>query len=161
MPLPKLNDEGLIRKLSWSFAKTTKEPFKDLLQEASMAYLKALQTYNPEKGAASTHVWNCVRRHLSNYTFDLNRNPDFIKCVDMSEDWFTGTSDTMFFEKMTEDAFVVAKVVLSTPSDFVVRTKKEVEQLLKDIMEQEGWPRSKTMKAIQELQFVYSRNYNF
>lgn len=149
---------GICREIAWAFAKTTDNDFKDLLQEASVAYCKAMTTYNPEKGALTTHTWFCVQSHLINLIKKQKREIPFVHSDLVEEIWFKAPSKNNYFEQLTEDAFEVAQVVLASPGAFVCRTLDEVIDRLKAIMEQRGWPRSKTMKAIKELQFVYSNN---
>lgn len=58
---------NLIRKIAWSFHKTSGIDVDDLFQEASLAYLESMKTYQPNKGKLSTYVWICINNHLKNF----------------------------------------------------------------------------------------------
>ena len=47
---------NLIRKIAWSFHKTTGLDWDELFQEATLSYLKALKTYDKKRGAITTYV---------------------------------------------------------------------------------------------------------
>ena len=62
-----MKDINLIRKIAWSFHKSTGLDWDDLFQEAALAYLEALQSYDKRKGKLSTHAWHCIVSRLKNY----------------------------------------------------------------------------------------------
>ena len=62
-----MKDINLIRKIAWSFHKSTGLDWDDLFQEAAIAYLEAMKTYNKRKGKITTHVWCCITSRLKNY----------------------------------------------------------------------------------------------
>lgn len=53
--------ERLIQKLAWRYAKMYQEDVEDLIQEGWVVYMNAQQTWNPEKGAFSTHLYHRLR----------------------------------------------------------------------------------------------------
>lgn len=149
-----ISDIGLIRKIAWGFCKTSRLDYNDLFQEACLAYLKSLESYNPEKGALSTYMWRCISNHLTNYLKLEQKQPFGTPIEEFAEEFASSASN--YFEKLPEDALTVAKVVLHTPKVFAIRTHDDVVSLLKDVMEQKGWPRSKTVAAINVLHAIYS-----
>ena len=54
----------LIQKMVWSFHKTTGLDWEELYSEATLQFLEAIQTYNPEKGKLSTWVTTRIRTRL-------------------------------------------------------------------------------------------------
>lgn len=157
---PTLSDIGLIRKIAWGFCKSTRLDFNDLFQEACFAYFKSLEAYNPKKGALSTYMWWCISSHLKNYLKTEQKHSNCTPFEEFSEDireeYIYAPSKLDYFEKLSEDALMIAKMVLRTPTIYATRTPEDVVSRLKNIMEQQGWPRSKTLAAINVLHEVYS-----
>jgi len=59
-----MKDLNLIRKVAWSFAKSTGQEFDELFSEATLSYMEALQSYNPEKAKLSTWAVKIMTNHL-------------------------------------------------------------------------------------------------
>lgn len=152
----KFENEGLLRKLSWAFHRSTGVDVDDLFQEASIAYLKSLETYDPKKGKLTTHAWWCISNHLKTFVKEEREHTFAICEFDEELEKEYVYSPFNCFENLTEDAQQVAEVVLRSPTLYVTRTQEDVVSRLKNVMEQHGWPRSKTMNAINFLKLVYS-----
>jgi len=60
---------NLLRKIAWTFHKSTGLDWDELFQEASLSYLKALKTYDPEKGKITTYIWCHVMSDLKDYEY--------------------------------------------------------------------------------------------
>jgi len=76
--------ENLIRKIAWSMKnKNANLEWEDLLQEAYVAYLEAIQTYDPNKGKATTYIYRCVKNHLLQY---INKQKQWEKKIELSLD---------------------------------------------------------------------------
>ena len=152
----KIENEGLLWKLSRAFHNSTGLDVDDLFQEASVAYLKALETYNPDKGKITTHTWWVISNYLKNYVKEEREHifPTCEFCDEIESEFTYSTSN--YFDNLTDDAYEVAKVVLRSPTLYATRTKEDVVSRLKNVMEQHGWPRSKTVNAINILKLVYS-----
>jgi len=62
-----MSDEPLniVRKVVWSYARSTGLDFDELYSEAYLAYLEAAPSYDPAKGKKSTFIWNVVRNHIN------------------------------------------------------------------------------------------------
>jgi hypothetical protein len=67
------NHLNLIRKIAWSFYNSTGIEWQELFSEASLAYCEALQSYNPERGKITTHLWNCMKSQLLNFIKQENK----------------------------------------------------------------------------------------
>lgn len=63
-----MQDINLIRKMAWSFSKTTNAEYEELLSEAAIAYLEALESYDPSKSKLSTWTWRIMRNRLADFT---------------------------------------------------------------------------------------------
>ena len=63
-----MSDEQLniVRKVVWSYVRSTGLDFDELCSEAYLAYLEAAPSYDPARGKKSTFIWNVVRNHINN-----------------------------------------------------------------------------------------------
>jgi len=77
---------NLIRKIAWSFHKSTHLEFDDLFQEAAIAYHVALKSYDPAKGKITTFATHCILSHLKNYTRKELKVHGWLEHID--DDWF-------------------------------------------------------------------------
>ena len=141
----------LIQKLANSFAMTTGLDREDLFQEAYLAYLEAMKTYDPTRGAPTTHIWHCVSNHLRNY---IKKQPQVntipLECYDQP------VSSTPFWEKLSKDAIKIADIVLDSPKTFLELGKTHSPAKIKEILMNEGWNKKKIQRSLSELQSVFS-----
>jgi len=56
---------NIVRKVVWSYARSTGLDFDELCSEAYLTYLEAAPSYDPSKGRKSTFIWNVVRNHIN------------------------------------------------------------------------------------------------
>ena len=56
---------NIVRKVVWSYARSTGLDFDELFSEAYLAYLEAAPSYDPARGKKSTFIWNVVRNHIN------------------------------------------------------------------------------------------------
>ena len=62
-----MSDElNIVRKVVWSYTRSTGLDFDELCSEAYLAYLEAAPFYDPAKGKKSTFIWNVIRNHINN-----------------------------------------------------------------------------------------------
>ncbi len=68
----------LLRKITWSFHKTTGLEWDDLFQEAALAYLEHLEKYDPNKGKITTYMWPIISSHLKNFVKRWNKSYEYL-----------------------------------------------------------------------------------
>jgi RNA polymerase sigma factor (sigma-70 family) len=150
-----LENVNLIRKIAWELKKkqrsSTREPFEDLFQEGCIGYLKAVETYNPEKGAFSTHVWFCVSSAIKDYLKSMERKNSLLEQMDELQVINHTAPESEFFETLPEESKQIAMRILDTPKTFVVRTKEECSQTLFSMFSECGWNESKINFGINQL----------
>jgi RNA polymerase sigma factor (sigma-70 family) len=67
---------NLVRKIAWSFHRTTGWDYDDLYQQGCVLYLEAMSRYDPSSGTKfTTFAWIHMRNQLSDYVYP-GRNPD-------------------------------------------------------------------------------------
>lgn len=57
---------NIVRKVVWSYTRSTGMDFDELCSEAYLAYLEAAPSYDPSRGKKTTFIWNVVRNHINN-----------------------------------------------------------------------------------------------
>jgi len=143
---------NLIRKVAWSFHYTTGLDWDDLFQEAAYAYLEGIKSHNPKKGTISTHMWVCMSNHLRNYI----KEQEYYNCTSPFEEGYDFPTDSNdFFDRLTEDAQTVARMVLSSSKKFVVLDKEEAEDRLVRILAKQRWPAERICQAILNLEQAF------
>jgi hypothetical protein len=149
---------NLLRKIAWSFHKTTGMDWDDLFQEAAYAYCISMEDYKPEKGALSTHVWSCILNHLRNYLKEEMKQHGHLEYYESLELALPNmsTNHPTFLDSLTMDAREIAKLVFSTPKKFVVLNIEEAEQRVIRIMLKNGWDCNRVVSALINLETVCS-----
>lgn len=141
---------NLLRKIAWSFHKSTGLEWDDLFSEACWLYCKALKSYTPERGKLSSYAWMLVSSELKDYVkkIYLNKEPlCFIE--DLKGDY--SISYSYFFESLSRDAQQIAKLVLQTPRKFVVLSSDEACKRVKGVMRARGWSEKRIQVGLSDL----------
>jgi RNA polymerase sigma factor (sigma-70 family) len=144
---------NLIRKIAMSFSVTTGIDFDDLCQEASLAYLEAMKTYDPDKGKISTYVWHCIHNHLKNYVkIEQQENNVSIDDVEI----YNTCEPVSFFNSLTIEAMEIAKIIIASPRKFVCMPKDMSIKKLYEILTTKGWKTEKIQSGFSCLKKIYS-----
>lgn len=148
---------NLLRKIAWTFHKKTRENWDDLFQEAALAYLQALDTYTPEKGAISTYVWRSIWNHLEDYRCQLQRKY-YGNGLESYEDVFRYETEMpeFYWEGLTEDACEIAKLVLKSYKKFASMPSYQAYHRVRKMMAARGWDETKIEKGIEDLEAAFS-----
>jgi hypothetical protein len=176
--------ENLLKKLARSFSNTTRLDYQDLLQEATLAYLESIKTYDKSRGAVSTHIWWCVSNHLKNYVkkqtphkqqlYSLDEFLDKYICItDNYKDAYpafgansvTGLivdsinkeeNPPPFWEKLSKDAIRVASIIIESPTTFLGLGKTHAPKRIKEILRNQGWSKERINFTLFELKTKFS-----
>lgn len=154
-----IENVNLIRKIAWELKKkqrgTTKESFDDLFQEGYIGYLKAKETYNPVKGAFSTHAWYCISSAIKDYLKSMEHknallNPMLTE-LDFQIICDTEEISTDFFEGLPQESLEIAEVILSAPKSFIGRTSDDAKCKIIEILQSDGWSFEKVCFGMSQL----------
>jgi len=150
-----MNNINLIRKIAWSFHKTTGKDWEDLFQEATLAYLEALHTYDPERGKITTYMWWCITSHLKSY---LRKEATLTNHIYSIEDIPTDLPvfNPSLFESLTEDGQQIAKTVLKCPKKFVTCPRPTAYKRLHRVLSNKGWKTERVRRGIKDLEVEFS-----
>jgi RNA polymerase sigma factor (sigma-70 family) len=162
---------NLIRKIAWSFSKSTGLEFDDLFQEAAYAYYKALAGYSEDKGRISTYMWCRITNHLNDY---LKEQEDF-KCrrqqvkshreaLEAKRKIFSTdeidvdcpVSFVAFFETLTKEAQIIADLIINQPELFDSVDPEEAKQIAAELLQQKGIRMHKIWTGMKDLKLAFN-----
>jgi DNA-directed RNA polymerase specialized sigma24 family protein len=148
---------NLIRKIAWSFHKTSQLDYDDLFQEAYLAYVYGLKTYDPTKGYLSTHLWNHITNQLKTYAKKERERTATLVPLDAVQHYISIGHDP-FFESLTFDAQYISQVVLATgkilrmlPEKSEGRCPRPILRRLEHVLLRNGWSYQRINYAFREL----------
>ena len=73
--MPNYNDyEKLIKKISWTWHKTTGIDLETLISEANIVFVECQSLYDSTKSKFSTHLWCCIGNKFKDLVEHKNRN---------------------------------------------------------------------------------------
>jgi len=118
---------NIVRKVVWSYTRSTGlnfDDFDELCSEAYLAYLEAAPSYDPERGKKSTFIWNVVRNHINSLLKVKKEVPVDREAIDMlieerdeldpeqvvlaEESW------RELFESLSPDAKMISSCLIAT-----------------------------------------------
>ncbi len=146
---------NLLRKLAWSFHRTTGVEWDELFSEACLSFILSLRSYKPKKGKLSTHVQTCITNHLIDFT---RRYHDITPASNILDDetfrHSEGETDTSFLDtlhSLSEEAQYVCNVILSNPEEFLEESKRLARKHVVDRLRKEGWSWPKIWRSFREI----------
>ena len=150
-----MKELNLIRKLAWSFHRSTGLDLDDLLQEASYGYCLALKSYDKSRGAFTTHLWYVINSHLKNYLRQEHKYSDPLERIDnLTVDSHPYSSAGGFWESLSQEAQLVADLVLSSPKMYVSARKEDCIERIYSVLSSQGWSDKKIFIALDDLQMA-------
>jgi|WetSurSiteA1Bulk_404760.scaffolds.fasta_scaffold32458_3 RNA polymerase sigma factor (sigma-70 family) len=134
---------NLLRKIAWSFHRSTGIDFDDLFQEAYLAYNYAMKTYDPKRGKITTYLWWCIGSELKRYVkrereawgvvVSFDDEPATYALPDHQE------PASVFLDSLTEEARELAAIILSAPKIFIEIPPPDAKQRLANVLVRKGW----------------------
>lgn len=147
----------LIKKIAWSFHHfhhSTGVEWDDLLQEATIAYIEAMQSYDKSKGKPTTYIWYCISNRLRNFLKEQEKykatkhKKELCRLDDVKLTEHPAQEASEFWESLTEDAKIIAGIIIFTPRKYTCLSKIEAQQRITRIMTNIGWEEYKINNAI-------------
>jgi len=147
-----MENEKLLKKIAWSFSTSTGVEFDDLFQEAALAYLEAMKTFDPNKAKFSTYVWHCVSSHLKNY---VKIEKPYMQHLSIEEPEVLnkpGLSVTNFFDALSFEAQQIAKIMFERSGFYTFAKPVEREKKIRQTMIRRGWDEKKIRVGLHDLE---------
>lgn len=145
----------LIRKIAWSFHHTTGHPWDDLFQEATLAYLEALRTYDPTRGALTTYMWYTISSALRNY---LRREHKYSNPLVPTEEllrWESSDTRSSLADILPRDAMNAAQVILQRVDKYDLMPPREATRQLARTLHRRGMSWCRIWSAIRDLKTAF------
>lgn len=148
---------NLIKKIAWSFHRfhySTGVEWDDLLQEATIAYFEAMKTYDKSKGKPTTYIWYCLSNRLHNYLKEqekykaIKHQKEICRLDDVEITQHPAQEASDFWESLTEEAKIIAGIIICTPRKYTCLTRTEAEERITRIMTNMGWKEQRINTAI-------------
>jgi DNA-directed RNA polymerase specialized sigma subunit len=137
--------EKCIQKLVWKYVKNSRFGFDELLSEAGLAFMKAVDTYDSNKASFHTHLYWTVNGRLRNYCNGTNQIEDKMtlsydaRCNEgiKNSDFNAITKSTWdnndpeqaytfknLVENLSKEAREVVNTLLNTPAEMIELVKE-------------------------------------
>jgi hypothetical protein len=149
-----MENKKLIAKLAWTYSQKSSIEFNEMLSEANLAYLEALQSYDPSKAKISTHVWNHVSGRLKDYIKAEYKHKE-TRMDDVETDIAESYSENIF-ESFTTEAMEVVRIIIDSPWDLLCLDKKQAQKTIKEKLKSKGWDKNQIVSAFSCLEKAYN-----
>ena len=143
MKKQKLEHINLIRKIAWSFHKSTGIEWNELFLQASYIYCKGLQSYEPSRGKITTYLWLLITSELTTFVTkeqQIQEPLDSLDVVFLKPD----SHESNFMEKLSKEAMKVAEFILANAEEYDCLSPQEAKERVTNKLQEEG----KSMKEI-------------
>jgi len=155
-----MNYLNLVRKIAWSFHRTTGVDWRELFSEGCEAYYRVLHSHDFDKSKEMTWVYNCVTNQIINFLKEEDKYKnkeirevdfDWLHPVIDTPDYFPEECDLSFDDyDLSKDVKVILRMVFKNIPRY--SKKAALSQIRKDLREIREWshPRINTsMKALR------------
>lgn len=161
-----MSDEQLniVRKVVWSYARSTGLDFDELCSEAYLAYLEASPSYDPSRGKKTTFVWNVVRNRINNLLKMKKEVPVDKETIDMliEERDELGPEQVILaeeswkelFESLSPDAKMIFSLLNSSEVYLNTDKPREARGIIARELKARGWPENKIWATFREIKQV-------
>lgn len=143
---------NLVRKICWSFYRSTGIEWKELFSEACSVYFEVINLREPEKGAETTWIYHCIQNRLTNFCKKELRQKNIIG-IDY---WYDSKIDEgvkEFFAPhthLTPDTAFVVQMVLKNSLRYALSARRAIKMIKTDLHDR-GWDYARITKAIINL----------
>lgn len=154
----------MLRRLAWSFNRTTGLPYESLISAAYETFAWARNYYNPERGKFSTLLYHTARTRLIDYCADAKRwrngfqqpmAPDLmeaaLKLNPESMNIIDNERKTIFkdaLEKSSEEVKYMAWMIFQSPGEFLGYGGRG---RVKDKLRELGWTWDQIWRTFREV----------
>lgn len=153
---------NFLRKLAWSYNKTSGIEFEELFSEATVGYVIAMNTYNKDKGVPLiSWIALCVKSKLNNRLYYQKKVPctffdedteDAIKAPDTitaKEEWEDKLS------KMSPEAKSVCEIILQNQTEYGSMNGRKARGQIRKVLREQNWTHEKIWATIAELKRIF------
>ena len=161
----KMSDEqmelNIVRKVVWSYARSTGMDFDELCSEAYLAYLEAAPSYDPARGKKSTFIWNVVRNHINSLLKTKKEIPvdkeametllEGREELDPEQIIITQEAWKELFESLAPEAKIIFLLINNGQTYINTDKPREARGIIARELKARGWGESKIWATFREL----------
>lgn len=161
-------DMNIIRKVVWSYVRSTGLEYEDLYSEACLAYLEALPSYDPNKSKKTTFVWNVTKNRINNILKAYSRNKEeplsdgeaMEELLQGREEWnpeHVVISEEYWqelFGSLSPEAQVICHMVNNGEIYIDTDKPRQARGIIAKTLREQGWGKSKIWKTFKEIKSV-------
>lgn len=144
---------NLIRKIAWSFHRTTGAEFEDLFQEGCLAWLEAAPKYDPAMGVKkTTFLSNAIQNQLCDQFRNARSNGVEL---DWEQEDNSFQESINFKDKMTfsqgwgKEARMIAQFIFESPLEFLEANSPR--KAVRESLRENGWSWGKIWKGFRDI----------
>jgi len=147
-----MKELNLIRKIAWSFHRTTRIEWDDLFSKAIQSYYDALKRYDPTKSKLTTYINMYITLDLINYLKRQKKINDPLSTLEDTEVMeYPFNNDNSFFEGLSNDANIISNIIIEHPDEFIHLNSTEARILIIKIMKEQGWDKKRIKAGVKEI----------
>jgi len=161
----------LIFKVSWEIKASHGGEINDLIGQANLLFIYALDEYDETESGLSTWLRRYIRAGLKNYIRSEQRHKSrhvqiSIDSIDVNLQVFDSFSLMELLDEMGEDALTIVQLLFETPNDILLTALKSGKRMnhmksymrrrLRNRLRQWGWTACRITKTFGEMRKVIS-----
>ena len=157
-----MENENLIRKIAWSFSKSTGIEYKELFAEACLWYCEAVRSHTPALNCKLTsYAWIVMRNKLVDF---INKEKQYGKEVPYSampeEQAFVSYQPIPFSEflaELPEECRCIAEIVLDSLDELPDELPPKMARgRIEKILRERGWSWPRIRRSVRTMKIVCS-----
>ena len=159
---------NLIRKIAWSYNKTTGIDFDDLFSEACIAYLEGQSKFDPNQEVKvsltiwkNTFLWEVMQSHLNSIIPKYKDSNTFTHKNIAAIDEVTPEAVALFKDQinsLSKEARAVCKMIFDSPHVFLtLNTPKLSRGRIKTHLREIGWSWGAIWRSFREIKASLSQ----
>jgi len=153
-----MKELNLIRKIAWSFHRTTAIDFEELFSEGCLAYAETLPKYTPDKGKLTTFIHLVIHSHLKNYIAKIKKNKmEFVSIDSITYLEDSHQNSLSILDHLSKEAQIITEIVLNEPCKYSLMTPQQaIKNIGEKMVKINGFSMKHVWVGIQDLKTVFS-----
>jgi DNA-directed RNA polymerase specialized sigma24 family protein len=147
---------NLIRKLVWSFHRTTGLDWDDLFQEAALAYYEGEHNYDPMRGEKTTFMWCLIVSRLTDYTRD-EKVKDVTLCDLIEANWMSARPEP-FWERIPMNMYKPMEQIMHNAQMLDSFSPEDARKYTRVLLFKAGYTREQVRLIMKGLENIISKH---
>ncbi len=156
---PYLEYRNFLRKLAWSYNKTTGMPYEELFSEATVGYTIAMNTYNPDKKVPIINwIALCIKSRLNNFLREGKNNitttfidDDMAESIPAPDEFEARDSLEEIMDTLPADAREICQMIIDGSDVYGSMNGRKVRGIIRNELREKGWAHNRIWKAFDEI----------